>query len=155
MYCNKCRYVSHDYLSSCPKCGQDWSEEKKKMGLDWIVKQERGWLEAKPAADSHVPDEFSETATETYGVQFRDEEDVLVEDNESKVSADSMSDGNMVDGPIEILNEEGDNQLESKFLDQVEAEGEAKISSDSSRKISSDDEIEFPDLEFIDSPQKR
>lgn len=155
MYCNKCRYVSYDYLSSCPKCGQDWSEERKKMGLDWIVKQEHGWLETKPAADAHVSERFAETATETDGVQFRGEEDMLIESNESKVSADSMSDHNVGDDSIEILDQEVDNQLESRFLDPVDTK-KVKSRSDSSRKslIEKDDDIEFPDLELIDSPEK-
>ena len=48
MYCKKCRYTSFDHLSSCPKCGQDWMEEKKKLGIEWLWNGEKGWFEHNP-----------------------------------------------------------------------------------------------------------
>ncbi len=45
MYCRKCRYVSFDHLAACPKCGQDWAEEKKKLGIEWLSPGEKAWLD--------------------------------------------------------------------------------------------------------------
>ncbi len=46
MYCSKCKYFSFDHLASCPKCGQDWNRERKKLGLDWIIQTEQSWIAA-------------------------------------------------------------------------------------------------------------
>lgn len=45
MYCQKCRYVSFDHLAACPKCGQDWGDEKKKLGMEWLSPGEKAWLD--------------------------------------------------------------------------------------------------------------
>ncbi len=44
MYCSKCSYTSFDHLSNCPKCGLDWTEEKKKLNLDWLQSGGQPWL---------------------------------------------------------------------------------------------------------------
>lgn len=36
MYCTHCKYTSFDYLPTCPRCGRDWSEEKKDLNLMWV-----------------------------------------------------------------------------------------------------------------------
>lgn len=45
MYCQQCRYVSFDHLDACPKCGQNWAEEKKKLGIEWLSPAEKAWLD--------------------------------------------------------------------------------------------------------------
>ena len=37
MFCIHCKYTSFDYLPSCPRCGRDWTQEKKALNLDWVV----------------------------------------------------------------------------------------------------------------------
>ncbi len=37
MFCHYCKYTSFDYLPSCPKCGRDWTQEKKALNLDWVI----------------------------------------------------------------------------------------------------------------------
>ncbi|MFP4111330.1 MAG: hypothetical protein ACLFTF_09885 [Desulfonatronovibrio sp.] len=60
MYCRKCRYVSFDHLAACPKCGQDWVEEKRKLGIEWLMSPgEKAWLDPglKKSADEHRDEE--------------------------------------------------------------------------------------------------
>jgi len=37
MFCIHCKYTSFDYLPACPRCGRDWTREKKALNLDWVV----------------------------------------------------------------------------------------------------------------------
>ncbi|MDZ7759758.1 MAG: hypothetical protein U5L00_05830 [Desulfovermiculus sp.] len=37
MFCIHCKYTSFDYLPSCPRCGREWTQEKKALNLDWLV----------------------------------------------------------------------------------------------------------------------
>ncbi|MFO7800778.1 MAG: hypothetical protein R6V55_00630 [Desulfovermiculus sp.] len=37
MFCIHCKYTSFDYLPACPRCGRDWTREKKALNLDWLV----------------------------------------------------------------------------------------------------------------------
>jgi hypothetical protein len=44
LYCKKCQYISHDHMDRCPKCGLDWTRERKKLGIEWLKPPQESWL---------------------------------------------------------------------------------------------------------------
>ncbi len=57
MFCISCKYTSFDYLPACPRCGQDWTREKKVLNLDWVVQSAPESKHQRQIADptSHSP----------------------------------------------------------------------------------------------------
>ena len=82
MYCSKCSYTSFDHLSNCPKCGLDWTEEKKKLNLDWLQSGDQPWLVNGPH-NSGQKDVHHGSADEDYfNPEISSEDSELVKEEE-------------------------------------------------------------------------
>ena len=74
MYCKKCKYISFDHLAACPKCGQDWIEEKKMLGLDGIKTGEKSWLDPSLMAPAEVEEEYEQASFAADDIEFKTDE---------------------------------------------------------------------------------
>ncbi len=80
MYCKKCKYISFDHLAACPKCGQDWVEEKKILGLDGIKTGEKSWLDQSLMAPAEVEEEYEAGGFSVDDIEFETDKDEDISD---------------------------------------------------------------------------
>ena len=66
MFCIHCKYTSFDYLPSCPRCGRDWSQEKKTLNLDWLVASAPEGKHQRQVSPGEADASFAETPSGTW-----------------------------------------------------------------------------------------
>ncbi|MBT8763953.1 hypothetical protein KFV02_08415 [Desulfohalobiaceae bacterium Ax17] len=128
MYCNKCDYTSFDHLSSCPKCGYDWDDDREKLNLKWVGYNETKWItwtEESSAEYQRQNDEFS----------FVPEPDLPVQSNFLEPIKDE------VEQPAEIAGSETESQEEPV---------DAGINFDFSLDQANSASLEKKELEIVD-----
>jgi hypothetical protein len=128
MYCNKCDYTSFDHLSSCPKCGYDWDDDREKLNLKWVGYNETKWItwtEESSAEYQRQNDEFS----------FVPEPDLPVQSNFLEPIKDE------VEEPAEIAGSETESQEEPV---------DAGINFDFSLDQANSASLEKKELEIVD-----
>ncbi len=147
MYCSKCKYISYDHMDTCPKCGLDWTEERKKLGIEWLEPALDGWLESgleKSAGKVVDPDNLS-----FHSLQESDhpDQELLSLKEQGKAAGDDFSSSPGLDLSCDIdpgFESEPDFQLQEK-----PAARKKPLHS------GQDYEIDYPDLEIIDSDEKK
>ncbi len=172
MYCKKCRYVSFDHLSKCPKCGLEWNEERKKLGIDWMVSAEKGWLEAgqseeevdkdfEPQTKGLEPDKFEFNFEQEEGGSLSYPE-YLGNEGLSAPMPDSGSDVDPGFEQFEAGPEQADPEFEENnaglepdvdfdFQEDTVSNEKKKETPSSGRNY----EIDYPGLEIFDPEEKK
>jgi hypothetical protein len=123
-------------MDTCPKCGLDWTRERKKLGIEWIKPSQRGWLESVLDQEAETgmrgipPDDKEFHARQFYGHKHGTSA-YLQEWDKTKGHNAPIMPQKESDSRKEIINQ--------------------KKSSDSGQ----DYEIDYPDLEIIDSDENK
>ncbi|WP_045216276.1 hypothetical protein [Desulfonatronovibrio magnus] len=148
MYCPKCKYTSFDYYASCPKCGRDWTSEKKQLGLEWIKEGQGSWIDSDTGHDSDQENMEGVARPENFDFHSLQEDPVF--DEEFDVLKDSAL-------PDTKQPDNDKAQVEYNFQQTEEVKGDIVVPGKSEQHHDSglDQEIEYPDLEFIEENEKK
>ncbi len=149
MYCFKCKYTSFDHFSKCPKCGRDWSEDKKKINSDWIGYNENPWLQAESNAFQFEQNQESPLISgfeeEDMEFSFEGEKSEEAAGSEEKGEEKSVSD-TPEDNLIDYFQEE-DSDGEEPILE-FDTEDIKHEESNGKTEVDSGEEIDISELEW-------
>jgi len=140
MFCGKCSYTSFDHLEQCPKCGYEWSADRRVFNVDWVQEQTEPWV----LSGQSSMEETGETSTEFQGYHNL-REDIAASDADDR--------GQEAFFPRATAVDEGETEAGSSFSLDLGSELEPDIA-DAQRqekpgsRSSMEEEIEFPDLEI-------
>lgn len=76
MFCTHCKYTSFDYLPSCPRCGRDWTQEKKALNLDWLVASAPEGKHQRQVDQEETNAPFAAGASETWSAPWQTKTDI-------------------------------------------------------------------------------
>ena len=136
MYCKKCQYISHDHMDRCPKCGLNWNQERKKLGIEWLKPPQGSWLKS-------VLDQGAETMMSG-----------LLSDDKAFHSQQLV--GHRHGSSVASLDQDKSAEHKASLMSQKGADSRKEaINQKKPPDPRQDYEIEYPDLEIIDSDENK
>lgn len=76
MFCIHCKYTSFDYLPSCPRCGRDWTPEKKALNLDWLVASAPEGKHQRQVDQGEASTSLAASASESWSAPLQSNPDI-------------------------------------------------------------------------------
>ncbi len=126
MKCPKCKYITYDYLNTCPRCGKDLTAEKERLNIS-SIKPNSPFFLASLTGD--IDEKGVETKEAGTAVELEEE----VSQKEEEVFDDGTElDIDMDEGPIQEevgeTEEETEIQLDEGFgIEETASEGEEGV----------------------------
>ncbi len=136
MFCTHCKYTSFDYLPSCPRCGRDWTPEKKALNLDWLVASAPEGKHQRQVDQGEASTSLAASASEIWSAPLQSKPD------SKQASAPSSR---LKSNPDQDLLKEG-HLLEGQPRDQ-------KQTHISNKQDFNENELDFPELDELLQPQ--
>jgi len=158
MYCNKCDYTSFDHLSSCPKCGYDWDDDREELNLKWVGYNETKWItwtEETSAENQSQKNEFSfapepDLPVQSYflePIKDKVEEPAEIAGSETESQEEPVDAGINFDFSLDQTNSASLEEKELEIVDLVDEEDNVSTSVEHTQTSSPEplEEIEPPE----------
>jgi|GEM_PF-4639180 len=123
-------------MDRCPKCGLDWARERKKLGIEWLKPPQGSWLES-------VLDQGAETKKSGLLSDDKAFHSQQLAGHRHGSSASSPDQGKSAEHKATLMPQKGSDRRKEAI--------NQKKSSDPGQ----DYEIEYPDLEIIDTDENK
>ena len=129
MFCTHCKYTSFDYLPSCPRCGRDWTQEKKALNLDWLVASAPEGKHQRQVDQEETNASFAAGTSETWSAPWQTKPDIKQQTapNSRSYPPQDLKEGHAAEGrprdqkqsPLSHNQDFNENELDFPELDEL------------------------------------